>query len=75
MKCVICRCEEVEPGTVTVTLERSEATIVVRSVPARICLNCGEQYLDEETSSRLLAQAEKSLRSGVQVEIREYRSA
>ena len=72
MKCVICKHGETQPGTVTVTLERGATTLVIKDVPAGVCGNCGEAYLDESTSAALLDQAEAAARGGVQVEVRAY---
>ena len=72
MRCVICKQGEVRPGTATVMLERNGMTLVVKSVPARVCENCGEEYVDEDITARLLREAEDAARSGVQVDIREY---
>lgn len=75
MKCVICKQAETQPGRTTVTLERGGLTLVVKGVPARICPNCGEEYVDEQTTTRLLQIAEEVARAGVQVDIREYAEA
>jgi YgiT-type zinc finger domain-containing protein len=75
MKCVICRTGETKSGTVSVTLERDDTTIVMKSVPAEVCETCGEQYVDEKTTQQLLAEAERAARSGVQLEVRTYRAA
>jgi YgiT-type zinc finger domain-containing protein len=75
MRCVICRHGETQAGTTTVTLERNGMTLVVKGVPASICTNCGEEYVDEETTSQLLESAEKAAGAGVQVSIREYAAA
>ncbi len=72
MNCVICRHGETRPGAATVTLEREGATVVVKGVPARVCENCGEEYVEEEAASRLLALAEEAANSGVKIEVREY---
>jgi YgiT-type zinc finger domain-containing protein len=72
MKCVICKHGETRPGTTTVTLERGGATLVIKSVPAQICDNCGEAYVDEETTRQLLGIADDALRTGVQVDVREF---
>ena len=72
MKCVICKHGETRPGTTTVTLERDRMTLVFKRVPAQVCQNCGEAYLDEATSSRLLATAEEAAGAGVQVDVRDY---
>ena len=72
MKCVICKHGETRPGKTTVTLERSGVTLVVKSVPAQICENCGEAYVDEDSTRQLLGTADEALRAGVQVNVREF---
>lgn len=72
MKCVICREGETIKGVTTVTLERGDATLVFKSVPALICDNCGEVYLEDEIGSQLLAKTQEAARTGVQVEVRNY---
>jgi YgiT-type zinc finger domain-containing protein len=72
MKCVICKRGETRDGTTTVTLEGSGATLVIKSVPAQICDNCGEAYVDEATTRQLLGIADEALRTGVQVDVREF---
>jgi YgiT-type zinc finger domain-containing protein len=72
MKCVVCRQGETQPGHVTVTLERPGLTYVVKNVPARVCSNCGEEYVDEEITAQLLQSAENMARAGAQVDIRDY---
>jgi len=72
MMCVICRHGETRDGTATVTLERQGVTLVIRSVPARVCDNCGEEYVDEGTASRLLELLDEAVRSGVEVDVRRY---
>jgi YgiT-type zinc finger domain-containing protein len=75
MTCVICRHGETHEGTTTVTLERGGLTLVVKSVPAQVCESCGEEYLDEKTTARLLGDAERAAREGVQVEVRAFSTA
>jgi YgiT-type zinc finger domain-containing protein len=75
MKCMICKHGETRLGTATVTLEREGATIVVKDVPAEVCANCGEEYVSEETTARLLKSAEEAVRAGVKVDVREYVAA
>ena len=75
MKCVICKHGETHPGLTTVTLERGSTTLVVKSIPAQICENCGEAYVEDTLAARLLQDAEEAARAGVQVEVREYLAA
>ena len=70
MKCVICKQGETQPGVTTVTFERNGLTLVVKNVPARVCVNCGEEYVDEQVAAKLLETAEMQRRPGVLVDIR-----
>jgi hypothetical protein len=47
-------------------------TLVVKNVPARVCPNCGEAYVDEKAASQLLNTAEQMARAGAQVDVRQY---
>ena len=53
MICVICKNGETEPGVTTSTLERDSTIIFVRDIPAKVCNNCGEAYMDSKTMVRL----------------------
>ncbi|MGD9091276.1 MAG: type II toxin-antitoxin system MqsA family antitoxin [Anaerolineales bacterium] len=75
MKCLICKQAETQPGVTTVTLERDGLTLVVKSVPARVCPNCGEAYVDEDASTQLLKTAELMARSGTFLDVRQYVAA
>jgi len=75
MDCVICKNGKVGRGTATVTLVRDDTTLVFRDVPARVCENCGEEYVDEETAAQLLDSAEMSVKVGVAVDVRTYKAA
>ena len=75
MKCVICKQGETQPGAVTVTLERGKTTLVIKNVPAQVCENCGEAYVDETITEQLLMVAEVAVNAGVQVEVREFVAA
>lgn len=75
MKCVICKTGETKPGVATITLERGAMTLVVKNVPARVCARCGEEYLDDETLEALEKTADVAMRSGVMVEVRDYKAA
>jgi YgiT-type zinc finger domain-containing protein len=72
MKCVICKQGETQLGIATVTLERATLTFVIKRVPAQVCQNCGEAYVDEETTLQLFKTAEEVAQAGAQVDIREY---
>jgi len=72
MKCVICKQGETRPSETTVTLQREGVTLVFRNVPAEVCENCGEAYVNEATARELLRWAEEAVQTGVVMGIREY---
>ena len=75
MKCMICKHGETKQGTTTVTLEKGSSTIVFKEVPAQICDNCGEKYIDESTTKELLSKARNIVKNGVEIDIRKYNIA
>ena len=75
MKCVVCKQAETRAGTTTLVLQRGGVTVVINDVPARVCENCGEEYVDEKVAESVLVCAEASARAGVRVEIRDYVAA
>lgn len=75
MKCVICKHGEMRPGFATVTLDRKDAVVVVREVPALICDNCGEQFVDEKVAANVLRQANDAVKVGDEVQVRAYAAA
>lgn len=74
MKCVVCKQAETQPGLATVTLQRGESTFVVKDVPAQVCPNCGEEYVDSSVAAELLRSSESLSQAGAQVDIRRYAS-
>lgn len=69
MKCTICKQGETAPGRVTVKLERGDAVILVRDVPADVCGDCLEYYLTEDIASRIYAQADDAAKRNAELEI------
>lgn len=69
MKCVMCNNGDTQPGRVNVTLSRGETVIVIKGVPADVCENCGEYYLSETVTEKVLAQAKTAVEQGAEVEV------
>jgi len=69
MNCVICKNGKTKSGLVIFTLERENVIVVFKNVPALVCENCGDFYLNEETTKLLLEKASKTLEKGVEFEI------
>ncbi|MBF0160354.1 MAG: type II toxin-antitoxin system MqsA family antitoxin [Magnetococcales bacterium] len=72
MKCVICKTGHTHPSTATITLQRERTVIVIRNVPAEICDDCGEYYLDDATARKVYTAADQGVKRNVEVEIQSY---
>lgn len=75
MKCVICKHGETIDSSSTVTIESGALTFVVKKVPARVCANCGEGYVDENVAEELFKTAGEVARSGAEIDVRHYLKA
>ena len=75
MKCLLCRSNRIMRGTTTVTLERGGCIVVFKEVPANVCSTCGEPYVDERTTEKLLSIAKQAAATGVEVDVRRYVAA
>ena len=63
---------DTKEGTTTVTFDRDGMTLVVKDVPAQICTNCGEDYVNEHVAHEILTLAEHMAKSGALVDVRRY---
>ena len=75
MKCVICKQGDTRAETTRVALERGNTVLVIRRVPANVCQNCGEAYIDANAFDRLQRMLDEATEAGIQVEVREYAAA
>lgn len=53
-RCPLCGGEK-EPGTTTFTVDLSFGVLVVRDVPALVCSQCGEAWIEDEVAAKLEA--------------------
>ncbi|MHB1286507.1 MAG: type II toxin-antitoxin system MqsA family antitoxin [Leptospirales bacterium] len=72
MKCVICREGDLDTGFVTVKAHRRESLVMIKEVPADICQNCGEYYLDQIAAQKVYEQVEDAVKRYVEVEVLRY---
>ena len=61
MTCVICKNKKMKRGTTVLPIERVKAVLLVTNIPARICANCGEPYIDEKIAKEVEALANAEL--------------
>jgi len=61
MTCVVCKHNRFKKGTTILPIERGKAILLITDIPARVCENCGETYLDEETAQDVQDLANETL--------------
>jgi YgiT-type zinc finger domain-containing protein len=72
MKCAICRNGKTGDGHATVVLERNKTVLVFRYVPAKICDNCGEEYISWDVNRALLQHAREEINRGITLELLDF---
>jgi YgiT-type zinc finger domain-containing protein len=66
--CPLCGGDKMS-GTTTFSAELGSGVVVVRKVPASICSQCGEEWIDNETARELERIVDEARRKGLQVEV------
>ena len=61
MKCLICKHDRFKKGATLLPIERGNAILLITDIPARVCANCGETYLDEDTAQDVQDLANETL--------------
>ena len=61
MVCLICKNKRMEHGTTLLPIERSNAILLITDIPAKVCANCGEAYIEEETAREVQSIANEAL--------------
>jgi YgiT-type zinc finger domain-containing protein len=69
MECALCKVGTTEKGTVTVTLERDGAIVLIKDVPAEVCTNCGHYYVSEEIARVILQTGNDAIEKGAELEV------
>jgi len=75
MACPLCK-GNMEPGTTILPFDmKNGRVIVVLNVPARICEQCGEEYVDMEVVRNVEALLDRAERDGLSMGFVEYGAA
>jgi len=72
MKCALCKHGQTFLGKTTVTLHRGDTIVILKEVPAEVCENCGEYYLSETITAKVLRRAEEEVAKGSEVQIMRF---
>lgn len=71
MNCVLCKAN-LTKGKVNHIVDLGEGIIIIKNVPANICEQCGEYYLDTNTSLKLESIVEDIKKNKAEVFIVNY---
>ncbi|MBD3630644.1 type II toxin-antitoxin system MqsA family antitoxin [Cyclobacterium sp.] len=69
MECSLCKNGTTEKGYVTVTLEKGETIVLIKSVPAEVCTNCGHSFLPDKTTQLVLNKGKEAYSKGTELEV------
>jgi YgiT-type zinc finger domain-containing protein len=72
MICLVCRKAQLSEGLVSINFERDEFKALIKLVPALVCPACGEAFLDEQVTTRVLSQAEEISHEGLTDIVQDY---
>lgn len=67
-KCPFCG-GSIEKGTTTFTADLQTGVVVVRNVPALVCSQCGEDWLEDSTAENLEAITQRARAQKTQLEM------
>lgn len=71
MQCVICR-GGVKSGKINFPIDLGTIFVLVKNVPANICEQCGEYFLNDDVAEGIEKIAEHARSSNVEFEILNY---
>jgi len=72
-KCPVCNGEK-KLGRTTYTVDLGFGVLVVRGVPARICVQCGEEWIDANTAKTLEKLISEARKRKTQFEVLTYKN-
>jgi len=72
--CPVCGGEK-SLGTTTFTVDLGFGVVVVRNVPATVCVQCGADWIADDVAERLESMVEDARKRRRQVEVTAFQSA
>ncbi len=69
--CPLCGGDK-KPGTTTFTADLGFGVVVVRDVPATVCGQCGEDWIDDSIANQLEAIVNDARKKRLQVEVTSF---
>jgi YgiT-type zinc finger domain-containing protein len=70
-RCPLCGGEK-QPGTTTFAVDLKFGVVVVREVPAFVCSQCGDAWIDDRVAAKLESFVAEARRKQVLVEVTQW---
>ena len=67
-RCPLCGGRK-QPGKTIYAVDLGSGVILVRNVPATVCMQCGEAWIDHYTTQKLEQITQEAREKGLQVEV------
>lgn len=67
-RCPLCGGDRL-PGTTLFSVDLGDGVVVIRSVNAQVCSQCGEEWIDDQTAKDIEGIVEQARRRRHQVEV------
>ena len=67
-RCPLCGGRK-QPGKTTYSVDLGSGVVLVRNVPATVCVQCGEAWIDNHTAQKLEKITQEAREKGLQVEV------
>ena len=72
MECLMCKNGTTKKGLVNVPIVRDDKIIFFKKIPAEICDNCGDYYIDSTIANEIYKKANERMNEGVEMEVTQY---
>lgn len=72
MTCPLCGHGQLREGTTTFAADVDGVVVVIREVPANVCDECGESYLDERVSHGIEQTVQAARREGLEAVVSHF---
>lgn len=71
MKCTLCKAN-LTNGRVNHIVDLEERIVIVKNVPANVCKQCGEYYVDTQTALKLQSIIEEVIKNKAEIFVVNY---
>jgi YgiT-type zinc finger domain-containing protein len=72
LRCAVCKKGETKQGKSVFRLTEGNLDFVFKNIPAAICKDCGEEYINEENTKLVLQKAHESFENKLDFNVQDW---